>query len=273
MAVVCNPMQMIRAHGGVCIPSNRFLDGFPDPSQFSAAKLTHYSTKPQRRTIKAIDGKSPPNADNEAITFGDNQVSSPKQIANYVNRQFTTSNLGRHTSSRETRLVSREITRKTLMSAVTFTTDQVIKGISNCSNTKAFGPDKLSILHLKNLGPRAIEYLTAFFNDSATSCRIPAIWKSSIVIPIPKPGKDSSLGTSYRPISLLCIKASETNIGKIQRAHNEALRIITGSYKMSSIDYIHRETKMLQVEDHLNFLSAQYLVRCLDTDNVWHHIT
>ena len=28
------------------------------------------------------------------------------------------------------------------------------------------------------------------------------IWKSSIVIPIPKPGKDSSLGTSYCPISL-----------------------------------------------------------------------
>ena len=90
------------------------------------------------------------------------------------------------------------------MSAVTFTTDQVIKGISNCSNTKAFGPDKLSIFHLKNLGPKAIEYLTALFNDSVTTCRIPAIWKSSIAIPIPKPGKVSSLGTSYRPISLLC---------------------------------------------------------------------
>ena len=82
------------------------------------------------------------------------------------------------------------------MSAVTFTTDQVIKGISNCSNTKAFGPDKLSIFRL-------IEYLTALSNDSVTSCRFPAIWKSSIVIPIPKPGKESSLGT-YRPISLLC---------------------------------------------------------------------
>ena len=54
------------------------------------------------------------------------------------------------------------------MSAVTFTTDQVIKGISNCSNTKAFGPDKLSIFHLKNLGHRAIEYLTALFNYSVT---------------------------------------------------------------------------------------------------------
>ena len=100
--------------------------------------------------------------------------------------------------------MSKEIKRKSLMSAVTFTTDQAIKDISNCSNTKAFGPDKLSIFHLKNLGPMSIEYLTALFNYSVTSCRIPAICKSSIVILIPKPGKDASLGTSYRPISLLC---------------------------------------------------------------------
>ena len=38
------------------------------------------------------------------------------------------------------------------------------------------------------------------------------------------------------------INASETNIGKIQRAQNEALRIITGSHKMSSVDHIHNET-------------------------------
>ena len=71
-------------------------------------------TDPSRlcRTIKAIDGKSPPKAENEVITFGDSHVSSPKQIANYFNRQFTKSKLGRHTSSRETRLVSREIKRK-----------------------------------------------------------------------------------------------------------------------------------------------------------------
>ena len=94
----------------------------------------------------------------------------------------------------------------TSMSAatVTFTTDLVTRAIRSCSNTKAFGPDKLSIFHLKHLGPRATAYLTALFNDSVNSSRIPAIWKSSIVIPIPKPGKDSSQGTSYRPISLIC---------------------------------------------------------------------
>ena len=67
--------------------------------------------------------------------------------------------------------------------------------------------------------------------------------------------------------------SSESNIGKIQHAQNEALRIITGSHKMSSIDHLHSETEMLQVEDHLNLLSVQYLVQCLDTENVCHHFT
>ena len=69
------------------------------------------------------------------------------------------------------------------------------------------------------------------------------------------------------------INACESNNAKIQRTQNEALRIITGSHKMSSIDYIHSETKMLQVVDHMNLLSAQYLVQFLDTENVCHHIT
>ena len=49
-----------------------------------------------------------------------------------------------------------------------------------------------------------IEYITALFNLSVTNCQIPAIWKSSLIIPIPKPGKDTSQRSSYRPISLLC---------------------------------------------------------------------
>ena len=87
---------------------------------------------------------------------------------------------------------------------VTFTADIVTRVIKSCRNSKAFGPDKLSILHLKNLGPRAIEYITALFNLSVTNCQIPAIWKSSLIIPLPKPGKDTSQGSSYRLISLLC---------------------------------------------------------------------
>ena len=66
---------------------------------------------------------------------------------------------------------------------------------------------------------------------------------------------------------------SVTSIGKIQIAQNEALRIATGSHKMSSIDHLHNETEMLTVKQHSDLLSAQYLVQCLDPDHVCHNIT
>ena len=89
--------------------------------------------------------------------------------------------------------------RKPLEMARTFTADLVMKAIKSCRNSKVFGADKLSIFHLKHLGPRAIEYI-----HSVTTYQIPTIWKSSLIIPIPKPGKNTSQETSYRPISLLC---------------------------------------------------------------------
>ena len=138
--------------------------------------LDHKSTSSRLwRTIKALDGKSKQTAENEAITFNGSQVSSPKQIANRFNEQFTTSKLGKHNSSREIRLVSREVRINNKETTVTFTNDLVTRAIRSCSNTKALGPDKLSIFHLKHLGPRAIAYLTALFNDSVNSSRIPSI--------------------------------------------------------------------------------------------------
>ena len=99
--------------------------------------------------------------------------------------------------------MTRETKRKPVEMVRTITTDLVMKAIKSCRNSKAYGPDEHSIFHLTHLGPRAIEYITTLFNLSATTCRIPAIWKSSLFIPIPKPGKDTSQGTCYRPISLI----------------------------------------------------------------------
>ena len=133
-----------------------------------------------------------------------NKIYSHRDMVTYKGKNKKEVLLGRHTSSRETRLVSREIQLKSLTPAVTFTTDQVTKGIISCRNTRVFGPDKLSTFHLKHLRSRGIEYLPALFNASVTSCRILSIWKSSIVIPTPKPGKYSSRSISYQHISLLC---------------------------------------------------------------------
>ena len=43
------------------------------------------------------------------------------------------------------------------------------------------------------------------FNSCAAECHIPKIWRRAKVIALLKPEKVTSLPTSYRPISLLCI--------------------------------------------------------------------
>ena len=128
---------------------------------------------------------------------------SPKMIANSFNRQFTTSKLDKHFSLR-TRQVSKDVKRMSLEEAESFTS-----AIKTCRSSRAYGHDCLSILHLKNLGPLATEHLTSLYNDSLKYCRLPSIWKTTFIIPIPKPGKDSSQGTSYGPISLLCPTAKD----------------------------------------------------------------
>ena len=156
------------------------------------------------RTIKGSDGKIKQTAENESITFTGRPHTSPKLISNSFNRQFTTSKLGKHSSSRRTRHVSKDVKRMSLEEAESFTSDQVTSAIKSCRSKRAYGPDFLSIFHLKNLGPLATEHLAALYNESFKSCRLPSIWKTSFVIPIPKLGRDSSQGTSYRPIWLLC---------------------------------------------------------------------
>ena len=110
--------------------------------------------------------------------------------------------------------MSKDVKRMCLEAAESFTSDQVTSPIKSCRNSRAYGTDALSFFHLKILEPLATEHLTALYNDSLESCRLPSIWKTSLVIPIPKLDNDSSQGTSYRPISLLCpaAKVSEALI-------------------------------------------------------------
>ena len=156
------------------------------------------------RTIKGIDGKSKRTAENGGISFTGRSHTSPKLIANSFNRQFTISKLGKHSLSRRTRYVSKDVKQMSLEQTESFTSDQVTSAIKSCMSSRAYGPDTLSIFHLMNLGPLATEYLTSLYKDSPKYCCLPSIWKTSLVIPIPKHGKDSSQGTSYGPISLLC---------------------------------------------------------------------
>ena len=62
-------------------------------------------------------------------------------------------------------------------------------------------------------------------------------------------------------------KASDSSFKKIHTAQNVVLRKATGTHKMASIDHLHQESLTLNVKDHPDMISAQYLVDCLS----WHH--
>ena len=64
----------------------------------------------------------------------------------------------------------------------------------------------------------------------------------------------------------------DTNYRNIQYTPNEALRIANGCHKMSSVNHLHAEAKMLKEREHSELLSAQYLARCLEPGNVCHSI-
>ena len=87
-----------------------------------------------------------------------------------------------------------------------FSESDVIDTIKACKNSTAAGPNGLTPLHLKHLGPLGIRYQTRLYNLSVKAADIPSIWKSAHVLPVAKPNKPSDPGKSFRPISLLCLE-------------------------------------------------------------------
>jgi hypothetical protein len=155
------------------------------------------------RLLRALSGKRPKQAPNQPIKFGDKKFSKPEAIAARFCRQYTS--VSSHKASPRSRKVKRRLKNKHRLdtSFTPFTPELTKAAILRSSNSTALGPDGLTSLHLKHLGPRAISYMTKIFNLSIAHANIPAIWKRANIVPIPKPGKaaDSSMG--YRPISLL----------------------------------------------------------------------
>lgn len=90
------------------------------------------------------------------------------------------------------------------MDAATYTSPKEIKSIiKKLKPFKAPGLDKIQNILLKKLPQKAIILITKILNGCIKISYFPASFKTAKVIPIPKPGKDLKLPSSYRPISLL----------------------------------------------------------------------
>jgi hypothetical protein len=140
---------------------------------------------------------------NQPITFGAKVCTKPQAIAKKFNTQFTS--VSTHKQNPKSRRVMQNLKIKHNLDPDfnPFTEAATIDAIRIAKNLIATGPDGLTTLHMKQLGPRGISYLTKLFNLSLNHANLPSVWKIAHIIPIPKPGKPLNLSSSYCPISLL----------------------------------------------------------------------
>ena len=66
---------------------------------------------------------------------------------------------------------------------------------------------------------------------------------------------------------------SDTGWSTLQAQQNHALRTITGSVRKSKIEHLHNETKLLQVKEHCELLTKQFVAQMHYPDHPNHHIT
>ena len=82
-----------------------------------------------------------------------------------------------------------------------FTIKELRKALKKCHDT-AVGCHDIHYQFLKHLPFRSLDSLLRIFNQIWHTGILPDSWKEAIVIPIPKPGKDSTNPTNYRPLAL-----------------------------------------------------------------------
>jgi len=82
-----------------------------------------------------------------------------------------------------------------------FSLDELLDAISK-SHDSAVGPDSIHYQMLKHLPPNAVNTLLETLNNIWFAGNFPPSWRTSTVIPIPKPTKDASDPNNYRPIAL-----------------------------------------------------------------------
>ena len=82
-----------------------------------------------------------------------------------------------------------------------FTMEELRRSLNGSRDT-AVGPDKIHYQFVKHLPESSLRVLLRAFNKIWQTGQIPSSWQEATIIPFPKPGKDHSNPTSYRPIAL-----------------------------------------------------------------------
>ncbi|GFU66258.1 RNA-directed DNA polymerase from mobile element jockey [Trichonephila clavipes] len=151
----------------------------------------------KRSPISALTGPT-------GIAYTDTQKA--ETLANALEDQFQLNNIQNpDTDNQHMRLVDRFFINDNNFDDIPISTkpSELLQYIKKLKIKKAPGRDKITNKMVLNFPTSVIFQLTNLINKILHSGHFPQAWKTATVIPILKPGKDPTLATSHRPISLL----------------------------------------------------------------------
>lgn len=158
------------------------------------------------------------------------------------------------------------------------TPDELRDIIRHLRNRKAPGPDLIHNTTLKRLPRKGVAALLNITNAILRLRHFPARWKTANVILIPKPNKDHTIPSNYRPISLLpaMSKVVEKIILSRLKTHSEELRVIPDEQFAFRPGHS-TELQILRLTEHITaafnrrqFTGAVFLDVAKAFDTVWH---
>jgi len=89
------------------------------------------------------------------------------------------------------------------------TVEQVEERLALLDPRKSSGPDGIPTWVLRNFAPLLSGPVCAIFNSSIRDSSLPLVWKSAIIVPIPKCNPPKTVEKDLRPISLTPVLAKE----------------------------------------------------------------
>ena len=155
--------------------------------------------------------------------------------------------------------------------------ESVYQIFARLPNKTSSGLDKIPHIVLKNLSSKVILYYTILFNNCLNLKYFPTEWKCAKILPILKKGKDATLPTSFRPISLTqnISKIYESLINNLITKFSEENKIIPDNqfgFRFKHSTY-HAINKLLQ-DVNEKLYEKKFVAACLIDiekafDSVW----
>ena len=158
-------------------------------------------------TIRNLDGRIAPRKDNEVLVVEGKGLVNDKDKANAFAKTYKkVSRIPRGPSDRTIKRKNRQFlnnnTREKNHYEEDLTWEELERAINDTKNNKAPGEDTIPHDIIKQLGPKARKFILHIFNRIWQGEPIPQGWRTAIIKPLLKEGKDPKSTGSYRPISL-----------------------------------------------------------------------